>query len=598
LAAPSGSGASPRPTHETTLREAARRAIEAAWSGAVAAGTLPALPPETTVTIDVQRPANPEHGDLATNLALRLAKPLRMAPPAIAGILADAMGTGAGSPIREAFVAGPGFVNLRLTDAAIEGLLDAVRGDPERWGRSRTGGGRRVNVEFVSANPTGPLTVGNARGAFVGDLLSRVLAASGQEVTREYYFNDSGTQVRNLGASVIAVRDGADIPEDGYHGEYVADLARQLPPEIAPPGTTGEEAAWAAGRWASERIRTGIEASLERLGVDFDVWTTEGSLEAKGWVERAIARLREGGHLYEADGATWFRSTAFGDDKDRVVIRSDGSLTYFAFDIGYVTEKFSRGFDHLIYVWGVDHHGTVARNRNAAEAMGFPREHVEMLLVGWVRFLRAWVEADGEVAGGEGEPARTLAGEQIVEVGGHRQVIVSMSKRAGSFITLDELLEEIGADAARWFFASRGANVNIDFDIELAKKQSSENPVYYVQYAHARIASILRKAAEAGLASAPTLRGALAGEPEALLARVVARYPEVVQDAAAAEETQGVTAYATELATAFHAFYRDAKVVDPADPDRSAARLALVDATRITLANALGLLGISAPDVM
>ena len=599
MTATSGSDASPAQARGTTLREAARRAVEDAWAAAVGAGRLPALPAETTVTVDIQRPANAEHGDLATNLALRLAKPLRMAPPAIAGILADALATGAGSPIREAFVAGPGFVNLRLTDAAIEGHLDAARAEPARWGRSgEAGGGRKVNVEFVSANPTGPLTVGNARGAFVGDLLSRVLAASGQGVTREYYFNDSGTQVRNLGASVIAIRSGTDIPEDGYHGDYVADLARELPAEVIPAGATDEDAAWAAGRWASERIRKGIEASLERLGVDFDVWTTEGSLEANGWVGRAIARLRESGHLYEADGATWFRSTAFGDDKDRVVIRSDGSLTYFAFDIGYVTEKFSRGFDHLIYVWGVDHHGTVARNRNAAEAMGFPREHVEMLLVGWVRFLRAWVEGDGEVAGAGEEPSRTLAGEQIVEVGGHRQVIVSMSKRAGSFITLDELLEEIGADAARWFFASRGANVNIDFDIELAKKQSSENPVYYVQYAHARIASILRKAREAGLAAAPTLRGAVAGEPEGLLARIVARYPEVVQDAAAAQETQGVTAYATELATAFHAFYRDAKVVDPGDPARSAARLALVDATRITLANALGLLGISAPDVM
>jgi arginyl-tRNA synthetase len=513
------------------------------------------------VAVDVERPANPEHGDLATNLALRLARPLRMAPAAIAGALADAIETGEDRPIARVSVAGPGFLNLRLADAALQDVVIGVRADPAAWGRTaEPGSGRRVNVEFVSANPTGPLTVGNARGAFVGDLLCRVLEAGGQRVTREYYFNDSGTQVEHLGASVLAIRDGTPIPDDGYHGDYVADLARALPGELP------RDAA-AVGRWASERIRAGIEASLEALGVHFDVWRTEASLHAEGWVDRAVERLRVAGHLYEQDGALWFRSTTFGDDKDRVVIRSNGEPTYFASDIGYVTEKFSRGFDHLIYIWGADHHGTVARVRNAAEAMGHDKAAVEMILTGWVRFVRDGVE-------------------------------VSMSKRAGTFVALDELLAEIGPDAARWFFASRGANVNIDFDIELAKKQSSENPVYYVQYAHARIASILRKAAEAGLAAAPSLAGALAGAPEATLARIVARYPEVVEDAAAAQETQGVTTYATELATAFHAFYRDAKVVDPGDPGRSASRLALVDATRITLANALGLLGISAPDSM
>jgi arginyl-tRNA synthetase len=301
--------------------------------------------------------------------------------------------------------------------------------------------------------------------------------------------------------------------------------------------------------------------------VHFDVWTTEGRLHSEGWVERAVQRLRDAGHVYEADGATWFRSTTFGDDKDRVIVRSDGSPTYFAADIGYVVEKFSRGFDRLVFIWGADHHGTVARVRNAAEAMGFDKNDVEMILTGWVRFIR-----DGEE--------------------------ISMSKRAGTFITLDELLSELGTDAARWFFASRGANVNMDIDIELAKRQSSENPVYYVQYAHARIASILRKATEAGLAPAAGAERLLGGEPEGRLARVVARFPEVVEDAAAGQETQGITTYATELATAFHAFYRDARVVDPDAPDRSAKRLALVEAARVTLANALGLLGISAPESM
>jgi arginyl-tRNA synthetase len=546
------------------LRASVATALSRAWQRAVGDGSLPAAA-APNVDFEVSRPANPDHGDFATNVALRLARPLGMAPAAIATAIVAAIQSE--PPIASASVAGPGFINVRVTDEALEQLIARVLRDPSGWGRTAAKRARTVNVEFVSANPTGPLTVGNARGAFVGDLLARVLEAGGQQVTREYYFNDSGAQVRNLGASVIALREGRPIPEDGYHADYVADLARQLPDEIAAGGQGDDDPAWAAGRWASERVRAGIEASLERLGVDFDVWTTEGSLLADGWVERAIERLRAGGHLYEEGGATWFRSTAFGDDKDRVVIRSDGTLTYFAFDIGYVTEKFSRGFDHLIYIWGADHHGTVARVRNAAEAMGFDRAAVEMILTGWVRFIR-----DGEE--------------------------ISMSKRAGTFITLDELLTELGADAARWFFASRGANVNMDIDIELAKRQSSENPVYYVQYAHARIASILRKGAEAGLSPAIGVEGLLSGEPEGRLARIVARFPEVVVDAAAAQETQGVTTYATELATAFHGFYRDAKVVDTAAPERSAKRLALVQAARITLANALALLGISAPESM
>jgi arginyl-tRNA synthetase len=561
-----------------TLRESARDTVRRGLRRAIEAGQLPGAPEAAGVTVEVSRPANAEHGDLATNLALRLARPLRMAPPAIAQALAAAITEEAvgdpRSPIARAEAAGPGFVNLTFADAALEATIEGSRRDSAAWGRvhpdAATRPGRHVNVEFVSANPTGPLTVGNARGAFVGDLLSRVLEAGGQRVTREYYFNDSGAQVRNLGASVIAIREGRDIPEDGYHGDYVRDLAGEVPEELLAP-RPGEEdpdaPAWAVGKWASDRIRGGIEASLAALGVRFDVWTTEGSLVENGWVDRAIEKLRAGDHLYEQDGATWFRSTAFGDDKDRVVIRSNGTLTYFAFDIGYLTEKLSRGFDHLIYIWGADHHGTVARLRNAAEAMGFHKSAVEMILTGWVHFL---------------EGGREL----------------SMSKRAGTFIALDDLLAELGVDAARWYFASRGANVNMDVDLEVARKQSNENPVYYVQYAHARIASILRKAAEAGLAPADSIEGLLSSGPDGLLARVAARFPEVVEDAAGAQETQGVTTYATELATAFHAYYRDARVIDTDEPTRSAKRLALVDATRISLANALGLLGISAPEAM
>jgi arginyl-tRNA synthetase len=560
-----------RPNARPTLRDIVEASLRGALVDAAASGALPAAAAELGAAIEIERPANPEHGDFAANIALRLARPLRMAPLAIGSALAEALARAAAAdpeaPIASAAVAGPGFVNIAVRDRPLARLIEQALGDPSGWGRiAATSGSRHVNVEFVSANPTGPLTVGNARGAFVGDLLARVLEAGGQRVTREYYFNDSGTQVRNLGASVLAVRDGRPIPEDGYHGEYVAELVAAIPPNVVSPGDS-EAREWAVGRWASERVRAGIEASLEALGVHFDAWTSEASLHAEGWVERAIERLRAGGHLYEQDGALWFRSTALGDDKDRVLIRSNGQPTYFAADVGYLVQKFNRGFDHLIFIWGADHHGTVARVRNAAEAMGYDKASVEMILTGWVRFIRDGLE-------------------------------ISMSKRAGTFITLDELLGDLGVDAARWYFASRGANVNMDIDIELARRQSSENPVYYVQYAHARIASIERKAAEAGIARSWDSAAGLGEPAEGRLARVVVRFPEVVEDAAAAQEVHPITTYAIELATAFHAFYRDARVVDPAEPETSARRLALVAAARITLANALDLLGISAPEAM
>jgi len=552
------------------LRARVRGAVARAWADAVAAGRIPALEDASAApAVEVERPANPAHGDFATNLAMKLARPLRRSPMDIAEALAESLRGEAGSGlVAAAEVARPGFLNVRLTDAAYEGLVDGILAAPATWGRIPAVNPRKVNVEFVSANPTGPLTVGNARGAFVGDLLCRVLEAGGQEVTREYYFNDSGTQIDHLGASVAAVRKGEPVPEDGYKGAYVETLAREVPDDVWAAATAdGADAAAVVGGWAAKRVRGMIEASLARLGVHFDVWKSEASLHEEGWVERAVGRLKDAGEVYEQDGATWFRSTTYGDDKDRVIYRSDGRPTYFAADIGYVTEKFSRGFDHLIYIWGVDHHGTVARNKNAAQAMGYDPDHYSVLLIGWVRFV-----ADG--------------------------IEVSMSKRAGTFVTLDDLLDAVGTDAARWFFASRAAHVAFDFDIEQAKKPSAENPVYYVQYAHARISSIVRKAADAGLAPAAGVSGLLAGEPEAALARVVSRLPEVVEDAVLAEETQGVTAYATELATQFHAFYRDARVVDTDNPERSGKRLALILATQATLANALGLLGISAPDQM
>jgi arginyl-tRNA synthetase len=513
---------------------------------------------------------------------MKLARPYRKSPMDLAKAIATHVVTAAqdaNSPISAVEIAPPGFLNIRLSDAALAAQARRIVSDPESWGRIKVAAPERINVEFVSANPTGPLHIGNARGAFTGDLLCRVLTAAGHTVTREYYFNDFGSQVKNLGASVVAIRESCDIPEDGYHGDYVYEMAKEMPDSVFEAASKADEAtSWAVGRWASEQVRSGIEASLEHLGCHFDVWRSESTLHKDGWVQQAVDRLKAAGDVYDDEGAVVFRSTKYGDDKDRVILRSteDNAPTYFAADIGYLVEKFSRGYERLIFIWGEDHHGYVARVKAAAQSLGFDRDHVQMILTAWVRFVR-----DGKE--------------------------VPMSKRTGEFITLDELLGEIGVDAARWFFASRAASSGIDFDIELAKKQSAENPVYYVQYAHARVSSILRKAADAGIpvpAAAADARftslltAVLPGAPEAALARQIMRLPDVVEDAAQSDETHGVTTYATELATAFHAFYRDARVVDEAEPERSAGRLALVAATKTTLANALGLLGISAPETM
>jgi len=521
--------------------------------------------------IEVVRPGSAQHGDFSTNAALKLAGALRRPPRQIADDLVGNLLHQAGDLVERAEVAGPGFVNIWLKSSVVESEVDAIRRQGVDYGRVAAAAPRSVNVEFVSANPTGPLHVGNARGAFVGDVLSRVLAAAGQRVTREYYFNDFGSQVKALGGSVRALRAGAPLPEDGYKGAYVAAMAADVPAEVvatADAAPDADAADWVYGRWASEVQRKGIEKSLAALGIDFEVWKTESSVHDEGWVGRGVEALRAAGYVYEQDGATWFRSTDFGDDKDRVIYRASGAPTYFAADIGYVIEKFSRGFDELIYVWGENHHGAVARLVNAAKALGHDPDAVRILLYSWVRFVR------------DGEP-------------------VGMSKRSGEFVTLDDLMDEVGVDAARWFFAARSPHTGLDFDIELARKESNENPVYYVQYAHARISSILRRAAVDGLTTATSVAGRLDGDEVALgLAKELQRLPEVVVDAAEARETQSITTYATGLATTFHAFYRDRRVVDQDDAATSAVRLALVDATRITLANTLGLLGIGAPESM
>jgi arginyl-tRNA synthetase len=553
----------------TSIRESLRAAIALARDRALDAGDLGPLDGSRLPAIGIERPSRPEHGDFATNAAMQLAPVARAAPMRIAEVLRKHLGTPNG--VLAVSVAVPGFLNLQLDPAWVAGQVAAVLDAGPDFGRVRVADPHRINVEFVSANPTGPLTVGNARGAFVGDLLSRVLEAVGHHVTREYYFNDFNAQVRNLGLSVMARRTGQEVPEDGYHGEYVVELAAQVPDEVwqaatAPDADPGE----VLGRWASEGVRAGIEASLAALGVRFDVWKTEGSLHDEGWVPRALEKLRASGDVYDADGATWFRSSAYGDEKDRVVIRSNGQPTYFASDIGYLEEKFSRGFHELVYLWGEDHHGTVARNRAAAQALGFRGDNVHWLLMAWVRFVRDGVE-------------------------------MGMSKRAGEFISLDELLAEIGADAARWFFGSRAPATGIDFDIELAKKQSAENPVYYVQYAHARASSILRNAAQAGTGADAGEASTLLHHPaEQALIRRMLDLPDVVADAADRRETHELTRYLLEVAQLFSQFYRDCRVLtdEPAELPLSRARLALTDATRRVLANGLALLGISAPESM
>jgi arginyl-tRNA synthetase len=549
-----------------TLRADLSRAIVAARDHAIASGAL-AIPDGSDLPeVGLEKPANPEHGDWSSNVAMRLAPVARAAPMRIAEAIVEALERP--PAVASAAVAAPGFLNLTLDPAWVAAQVGPIRDAGATYGRGGAPDPRLVNVEFVSANPTGPLTLGNARGAFVGDVLARVLEAAGHRVTREYYFNDFNEQIRNLGLSLLAVRRGEPIPPDGYRGAYVTDLVAAVPDELwAAAEAEGADPGELLGRWGAERVRAGIEASLERLGVHFDVWTSEGAIHDAGWVERAIEQLRAGGYMVEEGGALWFRSTAFGDDKDRVVIRSNGRPTYFAADIGYVAEKFSRGFDELIYVWGADHHGTVARNRAAAIALGFDADRVHWPLIAWVRFVRDGVE-------------------------------IPMSKRSGEFITLDELLDEVGVDAARWFVSSRAYTTGIDFDLELAKRQSNENPVYYVQYAHARASSILRNAADVGVSADAARTGELLHHPsEQALIRHLLDFPDALALAAERRETHEVPRYAYELATAFSAFYRDCKVIGE-DAALSSARLALVDATRGVLANALDLLGISAPEAM
>lgn len=526
-------------------------------------------PPEVEIT----RPRQKAFGDFSTNVALALAprvgRPAREVAEAIVPLLpADDL-------IERAEVAGPGFINLFVRDDWLyDGLRQAVESGPTYgWAEPD---GRSVQVEFVSANPTGPLHIGHARNAALGDALGRVLEAAGRKVEREYYFNDAGGQMDRFGASVEArylqvVGLDAEVPEDGYHGEYVVEIARDIVKESgdALAGLPPSERFTRLREEGVRRVLDGIRATLDRFGVRFDTYISERELAESGQIAAVVARLRAAGHVYEADGAVWFRSTAFGDDKDRVLIKASGAHTYFAADCAYLIHKFLRGFDHLIYVWGADHHGDVVRVRGAAQALRFDPAAVEIVLYQFVAFLRG------------GQP-------------------VTMSRRAGAFVTLDELIDEVGTDAARFTLLLHSNDSTMNFDIEDVKRQSMENPVYYVQYGHARIVSILRHAAERGMALKPLEEAdlsLLSTEAETDLLGVVAEMPEQVQRAAELRAPHRLTHYAQALAAAFHRFYTECRVVTDEDA-LTQSRLWLCTATKQAIANVLGLLGVSAPEAM
>jgi arginyl-tRNA synthetase len=518
-------------------------------------------------------PKQPDHGDFATNVALALARRAGRAPRDVAATIVASLPE---APFVERVeVAGPGFVNVWVTDDWLYDALRRVAAEGAAYGRAeRTG--RRVQVEFVSSNPTGPLTVGHARNAAIGDALARLLEFTGWEVEREYYFNDAGGQMDRFGASVEArylrlVGREVPFPEDGYRGAYVEDLAREILDEhgAALADLPGPKRMSTLRDEGARRILAGIEATLERFGVRFDTYTSESDLAARGEIDRAVERLRASGHLYELEGALWFRSTAFGDDKDRVVVRSNGEHTYFGADCAYLLDKFDRGFDHLVYVLGADHHGTVARLRGAAAALGLDPDRVEILIYQWVSFLRGGVP-------------------------------VPMSTRAGRFVTLDELIDEVGTDAARFHLLMFSAEHTMSFDLEEVARRSLDNPVYYVQYGHARIASILRTAAERGIRMRPVERadlGLLRHEAETALLRALAEAPAAIAEAASLRAPHRLTHRAQELAARFHRFYTDCRVVSD-DEELTQARLWLCAGAKQVLAILLGLLGVSAPERM
>ena len=550
---------------EERLARIVRQALEGAREELGLSGELP----EVEVAASRQR----EFGDFSTNVALALAGRLGKSPREVAEAIRSHLP--ADDLIERAEVAGAGFVNFFVrADWLRDVLRDAVALGP-RYGWAEPNG-RSVQVEFVSANPTGPLHVGHARNAALGDALARLLEAAGWRADREYYFNDTGGQMDRFGASVEAaylqlLGSQTEVPEDGYHGEYIAEIAQDILKEHGdafadlPP----EERMAKLRDEGARRVLDGIRATLDRLGVRFDSYISERQLAESKEIDAAIRRLREAGYVYESEGAVWFRSTAFGDDKDRPLIRGNGTHTYFAADCAYLIDKFARGFDHLIYVWGADHHGNVVRVKGAAQAMGFDPDAVEMVIYQFVSFLRG------------GQP-------------------VKMSKRAGTYITLDELIDEVGTDAARFTLLMHSNDSPMNFDIEDVKRRSMDNPVYYVQYGHARIASILRNAGERGVSMKPieeTDLSLLSTEAELDLLRTIAEMPDLVLGAAELRGPHRLAHYAQELAAGFHRFYTECRVITDDEP-LTQARLWLSTGAKQAIANVLALLGVSAPESM
>nr|WP_090276814.1 arginine--tRNA ligase [Mycolicibacterium komanii]CRL70313.1 arginyl-tRNA synthetase [Mycolicibacterium komanii] len=520
-------------------------------------------------TVTVERPRNPEHGDYATNLALQLGKKVGANPRELAGWLAAALVDTNG--IAAADVAGPGFVNLRIEASAQNVIVSDVLAAGGAYGNSEVLAGQKINLEFVSANPTGPIHIGGTRWAAVGDALGRLLSTQGAAVTREYYFNDHGAQIDRFTNSLIAAAKGEPTPEDGYAGDYIKDIAAQVlakePDALALPDDQTHETFRAIG---VDLMFAHIKQSLHDFGTDFDVYTHEDSMHTSGRVDQAIARLRDAGSIYEKDGAIWLRTTDYGDDKDRVVIKSDGAPAYVAADIAYYLDKRERGFNLCIYMLGADHHGYIARLKAVAAALGEDPATVEVLIGQMVNLVR------------DGQPVR-------------------MSKRAGTVITLDDLVEAIGVDAARYSLIRSSVDSPIDIDLELWSSASNENPVYYVQYAHARLSALARNAAELGVVPNADHLQLLTHDKEGTLIRNIGEFPRVLKMAAALREPHRVSRYLEDLAGDYHRFYDSCRVLPQGDESPNelhGARLALCQATRQVIANGLGILGVSAPERM
>ncbi len=519
--------------------------------------------------VTVERPRNPEHGDYATNIALQLAKKLGTAPRDLAVRLATALA--ADPAIETAEIAGPGFVNIRLAAVAQNAAVGVILAAGSAYGRSDVLAGTTINLEFVSANPTGPIHLGGTRWAAVGDALGRVLAAAGATVVREYYFNDHGSQIDRFARSLVAAALGEPAPEDGYAGEYIADIAARIvadvPGVLELPADDRQEAFRSRG---VELMFDHIKRTLHEFGTDFDVYTHENSMFDKGLVDEAVAELKANGNLYELDGAWWLRSTAFGDDKDRVVIKSDGSAAYIAGDLAYFRDKRKRGADLAIYMLGADHHGYVVRLKAGAAALGDDPDRLEVLIGQMVNLVK------------DGTPVR-------------------MSKRAGTVITLDDLVDAIGVDAARYSLIRSSVDSTIDIDLDLMTRQSSENPVYYVQYAHARLCAIGRAADDLGLVADAGAADLLTTPWEGDLIRTLGDFPGVVETAAELREPHRVARYLETLAGSYHKFYDHCRVLPQGDEEPSdlhRARLALCAATRVVFAAGLALVGVSAPERM